>query len=383
MEINMEFDNPLRRQVYSLPGLIREQYKDLEPKIRETLSTPEIFNIQRIILTGCGDSYAACLGMRSAFEGLTGIRTELVSTIELSRHYEKKFLGYAPNNPLVITVSNSGKVARLGEAIDRVNQCGAFSLGVTGDPASPVGAKSQRIVHMEIPKFESAPGTRNYMVSLMALLLIAVRIGEVKGKYTMDAAKSYRKNIAAQADALETLLPAMDEKTFELAKTWKDFPAYDFIGSGIDYATAWFGTAKVFEATGAFAVSINTEEWLHLNFFMRNPEKIGTLVVLNAHNPALSRARETITYARELGRPLLIITNSGMIGGTGFDAYCCAEVPFSNFEYSMLLTQFAPVCLLFGYIQAMLGEKNGRGCEGPWSIAKGAACVRNSEIQIL
>jgi secondary thiamine-phosphate synthase enzyme len=176
----------------------------------------------------------------------------------------KKFLGYAPNNPLLIGVSNSGKVARLGEAIERVNQCGAFSLGLTGDPASLVGSKSQRIVHMEIPKFESAPGTRNYMVSLMALLLIAIRIGEVKGKYTMDTAKSYRKNIAAQADALETLLPLMDEKTLGLAKIWKDFPAYDFIGSGIDYATAWFGTAKVFEATGAFAASISltvTSPW--------------------------------------------------------------------------------------------------------------------------
>jgi glucosamine--fructose-6-phosphate aminotransferase (isomerizing) len=383
MEIYMEFDNPLRRQVYSLPGLIREQYKDLEPKIRETLSTPEIFNIQRIILTGCGDSYAACLGMRFAFERLTGIRTELVTAIELSRHYEKEFLGYAPNNPLVIALSNSGKVARLGEAIDRVNQYGAFSLGITGDPTSPVGSKSQRVVHMEIPKFESAPGTRNYMVSLMALLLIAIRIGEVKGKYTMDTAKSYRKDIAAQADALETLLPAADEKTLGLAKLWKDFPAYDFIGSGIDYATAWFGTAKVFETTGAFAASINTEEWLHLNFFMRNPEKIGTVLVLNANNPALSRAGELISYARGLGRPLLIITNSGMAGKMDLDACRNIEVPFSDFEYSMLLTQFTPICLLFGYIQAMLGEKSGRGCEGPWSIAKGAACVRNSEIRIL
>jgi glucosamine--fructose-6-phosphate aminotransferase (isomerizing) len=324
--------------------------------------------------------------MRSAFERLTGIRTELVTAVELSRHYEKNFLGYAPNNPLVIVVSNSGKVARLEEAVDRVNRYGAFSLGITGDPASPVGSKSRRIVHMEIPKFESAPGTRNYMVSLMALLLTAIRIGEVKGKYSMDTAKSYRKNIAAQADALETLLPAVDEKALGLAKTWKDFPAYDFIGSGIDYATAWFGMAKVFEATGAFAASINTEEWLHLNFFMRHPEKTGTLVVLNAHNPARSRAGELISYARKLGRPLLLITNSG-IGKTGgeidIDACCCTEVPFSDFEYSMLLTQFTPICLLFGYIQAMLGEKNGRACEGPWSFAKGAACVRNSEIQVL
>ena len=51
----MDFDSALRRQVMSLPELMRQQYADLEPKTRTVLSTPEIFNIQRIVLTGCGD----------------------------------------------------------------------------------------------------------------------------------------------------------------------------------------------------------------------------------------------------------------------------------------------------------------------------------------
>ena len=47
----MDFDSALRRQVMSLPELMRQQYADLEPKTRTVLSTPEIFNIQRIVLT--------------------------------------------------------------------------------------------------------------------------------------------------------------------------------------------------------------------------------------------------------------------------------------------------------------------------------------------
>ena len=46
----MDFDSALRRQVMSLPELMRQQYADLEPKTRTVLSTPEIFNIQRIAL---------------------------------------------------------------------------------------------------------------------------------------------------------------------------------------------------------------------------------------------------------------------------------------------------------------------------------------------
>ena len=128
----MDFDSALRRQVMSLPELMRQQYADLEPKTRTVLSTPEIFNIQRIVLTGCGDSYAALLAVKPAFEKYAKIRTEVVPTIDLARDYEKKNLGYAPQSPLVIAVSNSGQVARVGEAVRRCRKAGAFTLGITG-----------------------------------------------------------------------------------------------------------------------------------------------------------------------------------------------------------------------------------------------------------
>ena len=45
-----EFSNAMRDQVFSLPELMRSQYSDLEPKTRTVLTTPEIFDIQHIIL---------------------------------------------------------------------------------------------------------------------------------------------------------------------------------------------------------------------------------------------------------------------------------------------------------------------------------------------
>ena len=85
-----KFDNAMSRQVESLPELIEQQYEDLEPKARTVLSFQEIFNIQRIVLTGCGDSYAAAMATKHAFEMLTSIPTEVVPAIELSRFYKKE-----------------------------------------------------------------------------------------------------------------------------------------------------------------------------------------------------------------------------------------------------------------------------------------------------
>ena len=83
-------------------------------------------------------------------------------------------------------------------------------LGVTGNEKSPLGMHSDKILKLNIPEFEGAPGTRSYMVSVMSLLLLAIRFGEVRGSYTMDQAMDYRFDMRAQGEALRKLLPQME-----------------------------------------------------------------------------------------------------------------------------------------------------------------------------
>lgn len=371
--------NAMCRQVWSLPELLRQQYEYLEPECRKVLTTPEIFSIQRIVLTGCGDSHAAAMATRYAFENLTGIPTEVVPAIELSRYYDARQLGFAPHNPLIIAVSNSGGIARVGEAIQRAVAHGAFALGVTGNPESLLGRSASRILPLSIPPFESAPGTRSYLVSLLALLLLAIRFGEVRGRYTMDQAMDYRNDLLAQAQALEETLPAMDAQMKELAGAWKDMDAFDFIGAGPDYASAWFGQAKIYEACGKYAMCVNTEEWLHLNFFMKNVSKIGTILVCEGGSPALSRAQEVAHYANDdMGRPLLVVS-SGANQFAGLESRV-VTTPASRYAQSGALTQFAPLCLLAGYLGEFLGEEDGRGCKGPWQFAAGGRGITQSKM---
>lgn len=377
-----ELDNALRRQTLSLPDLLRSQYEDLEPKTRKILTTPELFSIQRIVLTGCGDSIAAPMAVRHAYEALTGIPTEVVPAIELSRFYSEKQLGFAPHNPLVIAVSNSGKVARVSEALQRAKQKGAFVLGITGNLDSPLGRYSTRAMKLDIPPFESAPGTRSYLVALLALLLFAIRIGEVRGRYTMDQAMAYRYAARDLANDMEEMLPKMDDAALALAKQWQGMEAYDFIGAGPDYATAWYGHAKTYEAAGKYAMHINTEEWLHLNFFMRNVDRIGTFVFHSHGNPALSRTRELIGYAEQMGRPLLVVTDAKeelVIS----ESTTIIEVPRPKYPMLAPLAQFAPICLFMGYLSELLGEEDGRGCKGPWAFCEGGRAIHESAIEII
>lgn len=213
----------------------------------------------------------------------------------------------------------------------------------------------------------------------MALLLLAIRFGEVRGRYTMDQAMDYRSDLLKQADILEQALPAMDEKLRDLAAEWKNMDAFDFIGAGPDHAAAWFGQAKIYEACGNYAMCINTEEWLHMNFFMKNVDRIGTVLVCAGNSPALSRALEVAHHAaQDMGRPLLVVTS----GENRFAPQGChvVSIPAAKYSHNEVLTQFAPICLLAGYLGEYLGEEDGRGCKGPWQFAEGGRGITQSEI---
>lgn len=373
------YENNMLRQVLSLPELLREQYEDLEPKTRTILSTPEIFSVQKIILTGCGDSHAAAMAAKYAFEKLTGIPTEVVPAIELSYFYSEKQLGFAPYNPLVIAVSNSGNAARVAEAAQRVTAKGGFMLAITSNAESILAKSSSRILKLAIPPFEAGPGVRSYMVSLLSLLLLAIRFGEVRQKYTMDQAADYRKDILRQASELEAILPALVESTRALALRWKGMEAFDFVGAGPDFAAAFYGHAKIFEAVGKCAMCVNTEEWLHLNFFQRNVDRIGTVVVCDGRSLAKTRTGEVLLHAVvDMGRPTLLITdiNSELT----VENADIMRLPTTQFEITAPLLQFIPLALLSGYIARMVKETDGRGCEGPWAFARQGAGVAKSTI---
>ena len=374
-------DNALYRQIYSLPELIQDQYDYLEPVVRTLLTTEEIYSIKKVILTGCGDPHAAALAVKQAFEEYTHIPTEVMTAMELSRFYPTHEFEQLPGNPFIIAISDFGECSRVCEAAERAVKLGAFVLGITGKPYSRIAQLCTKLLPMKVPDFASAPGTRFYAADLIALLLLAVRIGEVRGLYSMDDAMEQRRDLRGMGGRLEESLAGIDEAAYSLAKRWRNLGAFDFIGSGPEYGTAWYCQAKVFEAIGKAAMYVDSEEWLHLNFIIRELDQTATVVFASVKSPAMSRNLELLKYIHQLGRPCVLITD-----GTAQDFETEIEtirVPSGKFSFGIVLTQFIPVNLMLGYMMDMLGEEDGRGCKGPWSFCKGGESVKNSEIIIV
>lgn len=372
--------NPMARQVSSLPELIVDQYHDLEPKVRHLLSTPEIYALRKIYLTGCGDSLAACIASRGAFELLAHLPVEVVPAIELARHLCLPHPGSVPYSPTVIAVSHSGEVARVYEAVKRINHSHGFSIGITSNPSSRLGQEAGKVLKLDVPSFESAPGVRSYLVSLFALLLLAIRLGEVLGHLSMDLANSYRLELLDLSARLQDSLEKMISDMSTVARAWADCSGFDFIGAGPDYASAYYGHAKVFEATGRYAMVVNTEEWLHLNYFVRETERTGTVLVVDKRSNSLSRAIETAGHAVRAGRSLLVLTSTT-------EPWFPTEAslgyfPETSCAWMSPLVSFVPLALLASYLFRLLGEEYGRGAKGYWSACRNGATTKESRIVV-
>jgi len=366
------------QQVASLPTMIGPCVESLEPMTRKVLSTPEIYGLRRIILAGSGDSYFAGAAAVSAFRDLTGLPVQAMPSMEASRYAGGPGKSVVKaRDTLVIAISYSGEAARLVEAAHRWRERGALTLGLTGASESRLSKAVDHVVDTRVEEVAPAPGTRTYMVALIALNLLAIRLAEVLMRITMDEANRMRRElrtIGTQLSDLQTLVSSPIRAFVEQSRRWQSF---DVLGSGPSLGTAGYSAAKLIEAAGVHAIAQDSEEFFHLNFFVENPTTIATVLYAPAEGAAASRSHELIEALQRLGRPSLVVTDQ-----PGFASGCRELLLPRVTEWFAPMVQIVPASLLAAYAADVRDCPHYRGHDGPWIDARGAGLVRNSPIDL-
>src|SRR6266542_2945297 len=213
----------------------------------------------RVYLAGCGDSHYAGLAARHAFEEWSGIPTQALPSLELSR-YE---LDFASRGAWAVCVSNSGKVVRTVEAAAGARRRGLLAVGVTHDPDSRLARAADVTIAYRYDDPGFGPGTISYIASLTALYVIALRAGELAGRLGPTEVEERLGLVEAQAEAtartIELVAPAADLLGRETELDTK----IDVVGGGPSLGTALFGRAKLIEAAHSRGGAHELEEWAH------------------------------------------------------------------------------------------------------------------------
>lgn len=384
MRSENDFDNPLRQQCWSLPSLCTDQISGIRQGLEEGVPNKILKKIQRVVVTGCGDSYMAAMAAIPAFQKFAerfGNDFSYIKAIEAARFLS--FDRIKGEQTLIVGVSCSGGAARVREVLKRANHYGCISLALTSDSGSPVAQEAEYRLITHTPEFPNAnPGLRNYYASLTGLYMLAAKLGEESKCYSEGAIDKMTQAIEKNTAAWDPELKRIDSQMLNIAKKWKDFVSYDYIGDHIQLSSALFMAAKMVEVTGKRVSTDDAENWCHVGFFQKEPENIGTVIVADRKANDKSRINETLHQAKGIRRPILLIANGDKRHFHFGEQVELCQVPDApeGFEFLLAMMNFIPGAILAGYISAMIGEPYFR--DGIWA-EPGNNSIRSSHIQII
>lgn len=369
-------------QIHSLPELLNQVYEPLDDTIRRKVDHELCLSAKRLYVVGCGDSHHAALSTELAFESLTKLPDDPMTSMLFARYAAGFIPQSGPKTNVVIGISVSGAVSRTAEALRMGRQAGATTLALTATPGSPLANEADVVLDVPVPSFPDPvdvviPGVRSYFTSQVGLYLIAVRMAEVRGALTNAEAAAYRAKIRDFTGLVSQTIEECDAVARKAAQAWSAEQEFVLAGSGPNYASGLFVAAKILEASGDSALGQDVEEWAHLQYFAK---KVGTpTFIISAGDRDLSRAEEIGVAAKQIGRQLAVISPqsaSNLIASADFHF----PIPQVKEMFSPLITAI-PGELFAAYLAEEKKEpyfrafKGGRDVEGGGGISR----IRTSE----
>ncbi len=364
--------------IRGLPQLLPRLVEAIEPRARRVLSTPQIYQVRQIILTGSGDSGIAAESAAPALRTWTGLPVQALKAMDAARYLTQGMKKYSERlrGTLVVCVSHSGEAARVVEAAQRTRAAGARTLALTAYPDSRLGRAATNVLGLAVPDAGAVPGTSSYCASLLGLYLLGIRLAEVRLCISMDAANALRHELTQLQRPMAQAIEVCEAPLAARAQVWAHCRAADILGSGPGAGAAAYGAAKLIEATGIHAAAQDIEEFFHLNYFVADPAEVATLVFAGAGSASLSRARELSRTLEDLGRPFLLLTDDADCG-LPEDSLVLPAVP----EWLTPLLGIIPATLLAAFWADGTGAEYFRGHSGRWRGAQSGALVRGSAIE--
>lgn len=380
------FDNNVKNGFLSYPeyadfllGMLTEAF------LAKVIPDEVLRNIQHVVITGNGDSYAASLATKEFCSRMFRNRDyQALRCIDVSRHHV--FCTEHPEQTLVIVISVSGGGSRVTEAMKRAAAKGCTTLAITGNPESRMAQQAEYILKIEIPKsgaYTPTNQTKSFFAAVLTTILFGAHAGILLGSITQEAVTQMREEVSRYVRAVccEKVLTRVDNQMCELADTWKDYLGFDFVGGGTDFATAYFGTAKFFELCGSLNCLNDSEDWCHIDYFQTDREQLGTIAVATRNCASFSRTVETIGSMQKSNRNVLVVTDAEP--SAFIDGVTVCSLPEAKQDVITPLMNYLPLFMLGNYIAIKRSYEyfGGMDASNPlFSQEGGINTIKSSEI---
>jgi glucosamine--fructose-6-phosphate aminotransferase (isomerizing) len=302
--------------------------------------------IDLIVLVARGSSDNAALFGRYLLEITTGIPVSLSAPSVHTIYHARLDLKHA----LVVGVSQSGEGEDINRVLENARECGAFTIGITNEPASSMVKLVDETLLMHGGRERSVAATKTFTGQILLFYMLASALA--KDGRAID----YQAIPDLAARALEQK-PAI----VELVQRYVFMENCVVVGRGLAYANAYEFALKLMETCYVVAERFSSADFLHGPVAMI--ERHFPVIIFAPPGAMLAGTRDLIGRLEELRADTLAIT-----GDIDTATKCTRSIimPREIDEFLAPIPYIIPAQLF----AALLAEAKGLDPDKPRSLSK-------------
>ena len=236
----------------------RYTYEQGEADLPDIGLTPEQFKaIERIWIVACGTSWHAALVGKYLIEEM--VRVPVQVDIGSEFRYRDPLIG---KGDLLIAISQSGETADTLAAVREAKKHGAHVVSICNVVGSSLARESDGVLYTHAGPEIGVASTKAFTAQLTALYLLALHLGRVRGKVSVEDGKAWLDRFVTLPTHVEHLL-GREAELISIAKRYHDKRNFLYLGRGINYPIALEGALKLKEISYIHAEGYAAGEMKH------------------------------------------------------------------------------------------------------------------------
>ena len=355
------YEHFMLKEMYEQPKTVTDtlmpRLKDQDIVIEElSMSDEDIRAVKKIHIVACGSAYHAGVTGKYVIEGLARIPVEVDLASEF--RYRNPIL---EEGAMVVVISQSGETADTLAALRESKARGFQVLGIVNVVGSSIAREADKVMYTWAGPEIAVATTKAYTAQLVALYLLAMKFGRVRGEIDDAAFTSLIGDLRCLPDQIELLLNNKN-KIQRFANRYIGAKDVFFIGRGIDYAISLEGSLKLKEISYIHSEAYAAGELKHGTISLIEE---GTLVAAVSTQPELyAKTISNMVEVKARGAFVLAVTceeNKEIEKAADYVIYIPETNPYFANSLAIIPLQ------LFGYYVSV-----GKGCDvdKPRNLAK-------------
>jgi glucosamine--fructose-6-phosphate aminotransferase (isomerizing) len=259
--------------------------------------------LRGVHLVGMGTARHACLIGADMIERLARVPT----LVDLGSEYRYREPVVGPEY-LVIPVSQSGETSDTLQALREAKRRKAVTLAVTNTHDSQIARDSDHVLYTNAGLEIGVASTKCFTAQVVALYLIALRLGLSRGTLTHAAVREAILELRRLPRILERTL-ALWPPLEEVARRFLHVESCLFLGRGLGHAVALEGALKLKEISYIHAEGYSAGEMKHGPIALIHEGM--PVVIIATHSPVYAKVLANAAEVRARGGRVIAVADEG------------------------------------------------------------------------